>query len=398
MTPQVEPLDSDFLQDPYAVYRRLRQRGPVHRVEIWGGVPAWLVTRYAEARELLADPRLAKDHLRAERLFPPGFAGGARSGWNANMLHTDPPDHTRLRRLVNKAFAARAVQHLRPRIEQVTDELLDTLDPTGPVDLIQSFALPLPIRIIGLLLGVPESDHERFTEWSEPFIDSRASFRRGSAERELAEYLPRLLAAKRANPEPDLLSELAAASADGDRLTEAELLTMTFLLILAGYETTVNLIGNGAHALLTNPARLAELQARPELLPAAVEEFLRIASPVNIATTRFTTEPVRIGEVEIPAGEFVLIGLLAANHDEVQFTGPDELDFTRAVNAHLAFGHGIHYCVGAPLARLEGEVALGRLLARFPGIALDADAPTPGRRQSTLMHGLTALPVRLTAA
>ncbi|WP_084434239.1 cytochrome P450 family protein [Kibdelosporangium aridum] len=390
-----ESLGSEFVEDLQAFYRRLRPLGPVHQVIVWGGVRAWLITGYEEAKALLADHRLAKDHFKALKLFPPGLGGPHRSPLSANMLHADPPDHTRLRKLVNKAFAARAVQHLRPRVEQITEELIDDLDTRVGVDLIRSFALPLPIRVISALLGIPEADRAAFVSWIEPFIGSTSAARQRSAEEALGGYLPRLLADKRVQPDDDLLSELVAVSEDDDRLSEAELLSMTFLLIMAGYETTVNLIGNSVFALLRDRDKLARLRADPTLLPAAVEEFLRLESPLNTATTRFTVEPVRVGDVEIPANEFVLVALLAANHDEARFDHPAELDFTRSANQHLAFGHGIHYCVGAPLARLEGEVALGRLVDSFPNMTLDTTKPAPQYRKSTLMHGLRSLPVIL---
>jgi cytochrome P450 len=387
-------LRRDFVQHPHDLYRRLRCAGPAHQVVMWGGVRAWLITRYDEARALLGDPRLHKDHARALALFPPGTAGPHASPLGANMLHTDPPDHTRLRQLVSKAFTGRAVARLRPRIESTVDRLLAELPVGRTVDLIESFALPLPTSVISALLGVPAADQDRFTTWTTPFITSLDPEELRRAEAGTIEYLTALVAAKRATPGEDVLSALVQATEDGDRLSSAELLAMAFLLILAGFETTVNLIGNGVHALAREPAQLAALRADPALLPGAVEEFLRFESPLNMATNRFTDSPVVVGDVEIPAGEFVMVALLAANHDDTQFAAPDELDVTREASAHLAFGHGIHYCLGAPLARLEGEIAFGRLLARFSAITLDT-AEELTYRSSTLMRGLHALPVRL---
>jgi cytochrome P450 len=387
-------LRRDFVQDPHELYRRLRSAGPAHQVVMWGGVRAWLITRYDEARALLADPRLLKDHARALALFPPGTAGPHASPLGANMLHTDPPDHTRLRKLVTKAFTSRAVARLRPRIEATVDRLLDALPVGRTVDLIESFALPLPITVISALLGVPDSDHDLFTTWTAPFITSLDPEVLRQAEQGTTEYLTALVAAKRAEPGDDVLSALVLATEDGDRLSPAELLAMAFLLILAGFETTVNLIGNGVYALVREPAQLAALRADPTLLPGAVEEFLRFESPLNMATNRFTDTPVVVGDVAIPADEFVMIALLAANHDDRQFAAPDQLDVTRETNAHLAFGHGIHYCLGAPLARLEGEIAFGGLLARFGSITPAPDAEI-SYRSSTLMRGVTELPVRL---
>jgi cytochrome P450 len=393
-------LNRDFVQNPHTLYGRLRAEAPAHPVTVWGGVRAWLITRYPEAKAALNDPRLAKDHARMLELFPPGTACAHSSSLGAHMLNSDPPDHTRLRKFVNKAFAVRAVAHLRPRIERTADELLVELargleSGADSVDLMKSFARPLPIMVISALLGVPAADRDNFQAWIEPLVATATPDEVQGAHDTLRGYLGGLIAEKRTKPTDDLLSALVNVSEDSDRLSEDELLSMLFLLIVAGYETTVNLIGNAVLALVQNPAQVAALRADPALLPGAVEEFLRFESPLNVATTRFSTEPVQVGEVEIPAGELVLIALLAANHDCAQFPDPDRLDVTRRVNPHLAFGHGIHYCVGAPLARLEGEIALERLLRWFTAITLDPDAGPLTYRASTLMRGLHTLPVRL---
>ena len=361
------------------------------------GVRAWGVTRYAEARALLNDPRLSKDQARAISLFPPGTDGSHASSLNVNMLLKDPPDHTRLRRLVSKAFTARAVEQLRAGIEQIADELLDGIElgvADGAVDLMEQFAAPLPIRVIGELLGVPTADRDNFKTGVEPVLSNTNADELRTALAGLTTLLSDLIAGKRERPAGDLLTALVQVTDSGDQLSEDELLATAYLLILAGYETTVNLICNGILALLHNPSELELLRANPSRLPDTVEEFLRFESPLNIATVRFTTVGIRVGDVDIPADELVMIALLAANHDSDQFDEPDRLDITRNPNAHLAFGHGIHYCVGAPLARLEAEIALGRLLARFDRITLD-DSTTLEYRSSTLMRGLKSLPVRL---
>ncbi|UBU13549.1 cytochrome P450 family protein [Nonomuraea gerenzanensis] len=353
----------------------------------------WLVTRYAEARELLNDPSLAKDSARAVELFPPGTAGPYASSLAAHMLNSDPPDHTRLRRLVNKEFTARTVSRLRPRIEQITDGLLDGLAGAGESDLLESFAFPLPIAVICELLGIPASDHDEFRTWTAPFVAASSAEEMGAAHAWMLDYLTRLVAAKRAEPGEDLLSQLVHGCDEGDRLSHDEVVSMAFLLLVAGHETTVNLIANSVLALIADPDQQAALRADPALLPGAVEEFLRFDGPINIATLRFTTEPVRVGDVEIPANEFVFISLLAANRDPDRFPDPDRLDLTRQDGGHLAFGHGIHYCVGAPLARLEAQIAIGRLLDRFTTI--EPASPTLRWRASTLIRGLETLPVRL---
>ena len=256
------------------------------------------------------------------------------------------------------------------------------------------FGAPLPMRVIGELLGVAWADREKFRTAVDPVLTTTDPDELRMAMATLTTLLSALIASKRERPADDLLTALVQVSDSGDQLSEDELLATAYLLILAGYETTVNLICNGILALLHNPSQLELLRANPSRLPDAVEEFLRFESPLNIATVRFTTVGIRVGGVDVPADELVMIALLAANHDGDQFDEPDRLDITRNPNAHLAFGHGIHYCIGAPLARLEAEIALGRLLARFESISLD-DTAALEYRSSTLMRGLKALPVRL---
>lgn len=381
-------LGSEFAQDPHGMLKQLRAEAPVNRVIMFGGVPVWLITRYAEAKALLADPRLSKDMPRAIPLLPPKNNGVGQSGLNASMLFADPPDHTRLRRLVMKAFTARAVEKLSGRITVIADELLANIDNGDAVDLIDAYAAPLPMRVIGELLGVGVYDD--FRRAIEPIVhlSSRAEKERAGAT--LTVLLTEMIASKRKHRTDDVLSALIEARDEGDRLSEEELMSTVLLLILAGYDTTVNLIGNSVYALLRNPSQLAILRADPSLIANAVEEFLRIESPVNTTTLRFTTAPVTVGGVDIPANEFVMVSLLSANRDADQFQHPDQLDVTRTPTPHLAFGHGIHHCLGAPLARLEGRIALERLLARFPRMELDATQP-PQYRDSTTMHGFTSL-------
>ncbi|GII42009.1 cytochrome P450 family protein [Planotetraspora phitsanulokensis] len=395
MTSEPVKLNRAFYQDPHSVYRRLRAEGPVIPATVYRGLRVWLVTRYAEAKSLLADPRLSKDARRALELFPAGTAGAHSSALSFHMLNSDPPDHTRLRTLVNKAFTARTVARLRPRIERITDDLLDEMAAAGSVDLVKSFAFPLPIAVICDLLGIPDADRDKFRAWSKPFVTDASEDVIRTAHRELTAFFTGLIAAKRAAPGDDLLSELVHVSDEGDRLSQDEVVSMVFLLLVAGHETTVNLIANSVLTLLLHPDQLAALRADPSLLPGAVEEFLRFEGPVNIATLRFTDEPVRVGDVEIPAGEFVMISLLAANRDGDRFPHPELPDVTRPSGGHLAFGHGIHYCIGAPLARMEAEIALGRLLARFPSLELGAEPATLKWTLSTLIHGLDTLPVHL---
>lgn len=402
-TDRIEPLDEDFMADPYQLYRRMLEEGPVHRVRLPRGWQAWLVTRYAEARAALGDTSLSKDSASMreiiERHAPAEQSTAVFSeSLAAHMLNSDPPDHTRLRKLVNKAFTSGRVEALRPKIEQVTADLLDDVAAAGatePVDLLDAFAFPLPITVICDLLGVGADDRENFRAWSNTIVAGATAPAEdvAAAGEAMAAYLVSLVQAKRERPGEDLLSAVVTARDDGERLTENELVSMAFLLLVAGHETTVNLIGNGMLALLRDERQHAVLRADPERIPGAVEEFLRYESPVNIATLRHTTKPVRYGDVDIPAGELVLVALAAANRDPERFADPDTADVTRQAAGHLGFGHGIHYCVGAPLARMEAEIAFGALLTRFPRMRLAVRPDELEWRMSTLMRGLCELPV-----
>jgi len=373
------------------VHARLRAQRPVSPVIMPGGTPAWLVTGYAEARAALADPRLRKNmpgwHPPPDSIF---------AALDLHMLNSDPPDHERLRRLVNKAFTARRVERLRPRITAITAELLDDMSTREQVDLLASFAFPLPITVICELLGVPVADRDDFRTWSATIVSDTATPEVFQAHATaMIRYFIALMAAKRHEPADDLLSALIAARDEGDRLSENELVSMAFLLLVAGHETTVNLIGNGVLALLLNPAELARLRAEPSLIGGAVEELLRHENPVNNATFRCAAEPVEIGGARISRGDPVLVALSSANRDPSRFGDPDRLDLGRDTSGHLAFGHGIHYCLGAPLARLEAEIAFSHLLARFGSMRLAVPAGSLRWRPSTLIHGLESLPVRL---
>ena len=390
---EIPQVDSSFTRDPMNVLRRLQAEAPVSRVVMWDSVPVWLVTRYVEAKALLADPRLSKNRNSALNLLPPNNSGELTSELTNHMLQADPPDHTRLRKLVVKAFTARAVEQLRCQVETIADELLDLIDTSSPVDLIKAYAGPLPVRVISELLGIPVMQRSRFLAVLKPLLDQSTADQKQVGGNEVTAMLTALIADKRRHPAADLTSALIEATDDGDKMSEKELLATQTLLIIAGHDTTVNLIANGVFALLRNPSQLAALRADPTLMPTAVEEFLRFGSPVNIATIRFTTEAVNVGDVEIGPGQFVMISLLAANRDARQFADPARLDITRKPNSHLAFGHGIHHCVGAALGRMEGCIALARLLGRFQRLELATSEPIE-YRDSSIIHGLVTLPVR----
>jgi cytochrome P450 len=381
----------------HAAFAELATTGPVQKVMLFTGVPAWLVTGYAEVRELLAHPAVVKTvggpHMDT---MPPDL----NAAMNTHLLSTNPPDHTRLRRLVTAAFTVRRVEALAPRVQEITDGLLDELAATGtdgPVDLVDGFGFPLPITVITELLGIPPGDRVDFRRWSTVVVNGNVHPHEVyvDAARNIVGYVRELIAAKRADPADDLLSALIAVHEGGDRLSQDELTSMVFLLLVAGHETTVNLIVSGTYALLGNPDQLALLRAEPERLPAAVEELLRYDGPVQVTIPAIAATPIEVGGVTIPAGDVVLPALLAANRDPARFPEPDRLDITRPSNPHMAFGHGLHHCLGAPLARLEGRIALGALLARFPGLRLADPATEPARNPGLLINGLVALPVVL---
>ncbi|GLX47507.1 cytochrome P450 [Streptomyces hygroscopicus subsp. hygroscopicus] len=383
-----------FRRDPHPVYAELRARGPVHRIrlpEADEDYETWLVVGYEEARAALADPRLAKDGAKIGVTFVDQALVGRY------LLVTDPPQHTRLRSLVTRAFTMRRVERLRPRVRRITDGLLDEmLSPghAGRADLISSLAYPLPLTVICELLGVPEMDRTEFREISTQVVAPTDPESEREATARLGGYLTELIEDKRrSGATGDLLGDLVRTTAeDGDRLSPEELRGMAFLLLIAGHETTVNLIGNGVLALLTHPDQLAALRADMSLIDGVVEETLRWEGPVENATFRYAAEPLEIGGVRIEKGEHVMIGLTAAQRDGARFPVPDRFDIRRDTRGHLAFGHGLHYCLGAPLARLEGRTAISALLERAPGLTLDGphDDWLPGM----LMRGLRELPVR----
>ncbi|MBD0424543.1 cytochrome P450 [Streptomyces sp. TRM S81-3] len=392
--------DPAFLADPFPLYRQLREDGPVRRAVIAGGLDAWLVTRYEDGLAALSDPRLSSDVRDASdpRLMEqlPAFE---RESMTRNMLRTDPPDHTRLRRLVSKAFTARRVAELQPRIQEITDRLLDAVAPVGRAELTADFALPLPVTVISELLGVPVDDRHDFQRWTDDMLMRGAERPDPGAMNEawqhMHTYLTGLLENKRARPGDDLLSALINARDEEQRLNEDELIAMVFLLLVAGYVTTVNLIGSGIAALLAHPDQLRLLRDNPELLPTAVEEFLRYDGPVSPGIARFAREDVEIAGTTVPRGATVLIASAIADRDPARFPDPDRLDVTRPDNGHLAFGHGIHYCLGAPLARLEGRTAIGTVLRRLPGLALAVPSAELTWRPGGL-RGPTRLPVTFT--
>ncbi|MFD9046619.1 cytochrome P450 family protein [Streptomyces zaomyceticus] len=397
----------EFASDPYPAYAWLREHAPVHRTRLPSGVEAWLVTRYADARQALADQRLSKNpahhdespHAKGKT----GIPGERKAELMTHLLNIDPPDHTRLRRLVSKAFTPRRVAEFAPRVQELTDRLIDSFVEKGSADLIHEFAFPLPIYAICDLLGVPEEDQDDFRDWAGMMIRHGGGPRGGVARsvKKMRGYLAELIHRKREEPGDDLISGLIKASDHGEHLTENEAAAMAFILLFAGFETTVNLIGNGMYQLLRHPGQRERLQdsiaaGETGLLETGIEELLRYDGPVEMATWRYATESLVIGGQEVPAGDPVLVVLAAADRDPERFDGPDTLDLARRDNQHLGYGHGIHYCLGAPLARLEGQAALATLLTRLPDLRLAADPAELRWRGGLIMRGLRTLPVEFT--
>ncbi|MFI0155726.1 cytochrome P450 [Streptomyces lydicus] len=383
----------DFTANPYKYYAKLRAQGPVHRVRVPNGPDVWLVVGHEAVRGALTDPRLSKNWRASGQLGP----AGEESALFTNMLDADPPHHTRLRKLVAREFTARRVEALRPRVQQITDELLDAMlaAPDGRADLVEALAFPLPMTVICELIGVPAMDREAFRGWSNELIAPTGEEAAYAATVAMSDYLVGLIETRRKDPGEGLLSDLIRTSdEDGDQLSREELVGTAFLLLVAGHETTVSLLSNGVRALLQHPAQLAALRADFSLLDNAVEEMLRYDGPVETATWRFSCEPVEIGGTLIPAGETILVALASASRDPERYSAADDFDITRDARGHAAFGHGIHFCLGAPLARLEARVALRSLLERCPDLALDVDPGALTWRTGMLIRGTEQLPVR----
>lgn len=402
-TSRINLASPGFKADPYPFYAELRATTPIYRVTLPSRTPAWLVTRYADVKAALKDERLVKDRrnvIGADRKSQAGWMPAFMRPLARNMLDLDPPDHTRLRALVHRAFTPRRIAELRRRVEALCEELLDAAATRGYLELIQDYALPIPLTIIAELIGVPPAERTAFRRWSEHVasVASGLDFARAlPGIWRVVRYLRGLCAQRRANPQDDLLTDLIHVEDAGDRLSEDELIGMIFLLLLAGHETTVNLIGNSAHTLITHPEQRDQLRRNPELIKTAVEELARYASPVIMATERYAREDLEFGGVSVPCGGLVLAVLASANRDERQFADPDQLDLAREPNHHLAFGQGMHYCLGAPLARLETQIALTALLRRLPELRPSARVGALHWRRGLFVRGLEQLPIALPA-
>lgn len=390
-----------FTENPYPLYARLRAEAPVHWSKAWG---VWVLTRYADTLTIMRDPRHFSNAGRFTKFLGtlPDDVQHAIShlkrSYSVGMLQSDPPDHTRLKVLVNKAFTPRAIELMRPRIEHLVNRLLDQVQAAGAMDVIADLAYHLPAIVIAEMLGVPPEDRQQFTRWTDDIVGFQAKGRAALESAQQAQdsmlameaYFLRLCHQRRAAPEPDLMTALAQAEEAGDKLTEGELLSACTTLLVAGHETTRNLIGNGVLALLQNPAQLEQLRQQPGLISLAIEELLRFNGPLQRGWRR-VTEGVELEGQPIRAGDLVYVMLGSANRDPAVFAEPDQLKLERQPNPHIAFGFGTHFCLGGPLARLEGAVAIETLLHRMPKLKLATDEVV--WHDNSLIRGVKALPV-----
>jgi cytochrome P450 len=386
---------AEYKANPYAFYEELRRDMPVYKTLLPNGTEVWVVSRYEDVLAGLKDSRLIKDISKVRgKSFLEMIGIGRMRG--KNMLRADPPEHGRLRSLANEAFKPKYVRELRGRIQQIADELIDKVQAKGKMEFISEFAFPLPIRVISEMLGVPEKDQDKFRKWSGDLINSGAL----SSERpvispdllQLVQYVRKVVDDHRKNPRADVVTQLIEAEEKGDRLSDDEVVSTVVLLLVAGHETTVNLIGNGMLALLLNPEQLEKLKRDPALMKPAIEELLRFVNPVQLVN-RYAIEKIQIAGQEIPAGAHLVMAVGAADHDPACATSPEQLDLAREDAKHVAFGQGIHYCLGAPLARLEGEIAFATLLNRLPNMRLAVRPESVQWRPAIELRGLAELAV-----
>ncbi|WP_028611655.1 cytochrome P450 family protein [Paenibacillus harenae] len=391
MSNRIDFQNEDFIRNPFPAYHEAREREPVYSFLLPSGQYAWMVTSYDDALKILDDPRFVTNPPYLNELenkdAPAHLAIVSR-----NLLSVNPADHRRLRRLVQKAFTPRMAERLRGRIEEISNSLLDQVEGIGEMRLIEDFAFPLPIIVICEMLGIPVKDQDKFRTWSDAIMESvhhpRFDNEGEEAMKAFVDYLHDLIALRRTSMQEDLISDLISAEDEGDKLSEHELYALVFVLIIAGHETTVNLIGNGVLALLQHPEQNELLQHRPELIGSAIEEILRYNGPAEVSNTRWTTEDVEFGGKYLRKGDMVFVSFSSANRDDRKFEDPDVFDITRMANNHIAFGKGVHYCLGAPLARLEGEIAIGALMRRMPNLRLKSGLDDLEWRHGMIIRGV----------
>jgi cytochrome P450 len=397
-------LAPDVLRNPHPTLAKLREEVPIYHVQHreMGSYP-WLLTRYDDTINLLNDERFTKSYARIpgekREKSREDYMMEAAAAINRHMLTLDPPDHTRLRALIHKAFTPKMIREFEVRIAEITNGLIDGMLAQDQVDFIADFAVPLPVAVIAGMLGIPREDQPKFRRWSQTIVLGGSSAgdmeNVGAAALEFIMYFVEKFDERRAEPKDDLITALVQAEEAGDKLDQQELISMVFLLLVAGHETTVNLLGNGMLALLQNPKQKQQFREHPELAKTAIDELLRYDGPIGVSTMRWALEDMEIHGQQIPAGAMVVGSLLGANRDPAMFTNPNGLDLARNPNKHLAFGNGIHYCVGAPLARLEGAIAFPALLKRLPHLALAVDVDQLEWAQTILLHGMKSMPVTL---
>jgi cytochrome P450 PksS len=386
--------------NPQALYEQMREVEPIYcGIGPVSGRNFWFFTRYDDCVTVLKNQIFGKEFYRH---LPPEMVaenqGENPEQFNVvsrHMLNLDPPDHTRLRGLVHKAFTPRMIDNLRPRIQQIADDLLDKIEGKDEIDLIEEYSFPLPITVIAEMLGIPVADQDKFRHWTNVLLYSPDEQVNGAAAMEFAMYMHEMIDQRTNDPQVDLITGLLMAEDGGETLHREELLSMIFLLLVAGHETTVNLIANGTLALMQNPDQMQLLRDDPSLIKSAVEEMLRYNGPVETPTMRWSFEDTEMDGKFIQQGDIVLPALLAANRDPAYFENPNVFDIRREPNKHIAFGHGIHFCLGAPLARMEGTIAINTMLARLPKLELNTDIDQLDWNESLLIHGMKALPVRL---
>ena len=398
---QVDVTNATFKANPFPFYAQLRAEAPVFPVTV--RMPtrqrAWLITRYSDVQDVLKDARFAKNPRNAmlpEQLKKRPWIPSMFKPLEQNMLDLDSPDHTRLRALVHKAFTPRLIEQMRDQIQALTNELLDAAEPKGSMDLIADFALPIPLTIIGRILGVPAKDNDKFHRWTKTLLSAQTNINYVVLIPTIMRfmgYMKKLIKERRTHPKDDLVTALVQAKDGSDKLSGDEVLAMIFLLLIAGHETTVNLIGSGSLALLEHPDQLEKLLSEPAIIKPAIEELVRYVCPLEMATERYAREDITIAGTTIPRGELVLAVIGSANRDANYFDNPDTLDVTRENNKHLAFGLGAHYCLGAPLARLEGQIAISTLFQRMPNLHLSIAPDQLRWRGGIILRGLEALPV-----
>ncbi|MGE7715984.1 cytochrome P450 family protein [Priestia megaterium] len=382
-----------FHQNPYDYYKKIRPHQPFAKVKMLNeGHSTWMAFTYKAAEAVLKDNRFIKD---MRTVFPDEMTDENLPPIAQSMLFVDPPDHHRLRSLVQSGFTPKRIEKLRGRIEEIAREQAKIMSNKGTVDFINAYAFPIPIRVICELLGIPSEDQLDFQRWSNALVDINDDSEYDKVNLEFMAYLEKLTEQKRVSPGEDLMSYLIQAEEGGERLTVSELYGVIMLLIVAGHETTVSLIANGLLALLTHPEQLALLKADPSLVAQAIEELLRFNGPVEFSTDRWAKESFTFMGQQVEKGDHVIVSLASADHDPSVFVKPSNLDITREKSPHLAFGKGLHYCLGAPLARLEGEIAIRVLLEEYPDITLAAELSELEWRQSLIIRGLKQLPVKL---